>query len=53
MMAEKMVVCDDCAMTGFIDKVRREILTMDPREMICPTCRGRGWVTNPDIQKKG
>lgn len=47
MMTEKMVNCDDCANTGFIDKVRRDFWTMEPKEKICSICNGRGWIAAP------
>jgi DnaJ-class molecular chaperone len=39
-----MKPCADCDGTGFSDKVKRGIWTMEPREKICPSCGGRGWV---------
>ncbi len=43
-MSDKMKACDDCASTGFADMVWRHPWAMEPRDKICPTCGGRGWV---------
>lgn len=39
-----MVVCKPCSGTGFSDKLRRGMWTMEPKDKICPPCGGRGWV---------
>jgi hypothetical protein len=36
--------CRDCGLTGFSDKVKRGVWAMEPREKLCPSCGGRGWV---------
>lgn len=43
-----MDVCRPCGGTGFIDKVWRYIWSMEPREKLCPTCGGRGWVKSKE-----
>lgn len=41
---DALAPCRACDLTGFTDKVRRHIWSMEPKEKICPTCKGRGWV---------
>lgn len=43
--------CIPCANTGFSDKVKRGMWTMEPRDKICPLCAGRGWVARPKSRR--
>ena len=42
-MKTKLEPCEECASTGFSDKVGRGLLTMEPQALICKNCGGRGW----------
>lgn len=42
MNAKPYVPCS-CNGTGFVDKVDRGDFAMEPRELLCPECLGRGW----------
>jgi general stress protein YciG len=50
-MTDTLKPCEHCDLTGFTDKVRRGMWTMQPREKLCQTCGGRGWVAPPPRPK--